>query len=204
MWIATKHGFLSAVTKDPRKRPDEVQVRSRDFKSLEHLAEWLKPGKAQKLIKTGQGTDYPYRLTTDRASWSRYLAEQAAEIDYPNFKDELKSVRGWQFAHTFSRVWSVLLDLTPPRVQRREDARWVSYRSAGSSKYSYSSGTGYVPLEQYGDWADEPEAEGDAVSDDEVEQLWEKLIHGSIHDLTDDELAQLELLEAGDSDWSQR
>jgi hypothetical protein len=103
MWIFTETGFISAVRKGPN--PKELSVRSRDRLSLEPLAKVA----AVEIIKTPNG-DYPYRVFVDDQVFAKWLAEEALNVDYSNFKSRVYDTRGDVYAHELSRVWSVMVD----------------------------------------------------------------------------------------------
>ena len=98
MWIFTTSGFVSAVLKD-----GELQVRARDSRSLAPLAKYT----GQEIIKTPIA-DYPYRLITNKESFSRWLSNEALNINYLNFKSEIADLRGYEFAKPLNKVWSVM------------------------------------------------------------------------------------------------
>lgn len=105
MWVFTETGFVSAVA-DGRNDASLV-VRARDRASLEALA--LREGCD---IEFGAGTDYPYRLTCDRATFGTWLVSQSSSIDYRNFKDRVHDTRGDQFADALMGVWSAMNEAT--------------------------------------------------------------------------------------------
>ena len=102
MWVFTNTGFVSAVRK--HDRPNVITVRSRDRKSLEPLAE-----KANVEIKVSPYGDYPYRAFVDPAGFTEWVAEQANEIDYDNFKNQVAKARGYDYTHALHDVWVAML-----------------------------------------------------------------------------------------------
>lgn len=98
MWLFTNTGFVSAV-----KHGNDLVVRSRDKESLEPIA-----GLAKKEITSSPNSDYPYRVITDSETFARWAQHMALNIDYPNFKSEVAQVRGHDYAHALTRVWSVM------------------------------------------------------------------------------------------------
>lgn len=67
-----------------RDDPDLVLVRSRDLESLEYFTSKL-ARKPEILINAG--TDYKYRLVTKKATWAKFVENEALAIDYNNFKN---------------------------------------------------------------------------------------------------------------------
>lgn len=127
MWMITTRGFYSAVQKrnDP---PNMLTIRARAREDLENLSDLLPDIE----IKDGGGTDYPYRTRVLVSDWARVCATLALEVDYSNFKDEVKKKQGKARADIYMRIWSALLSLTPRGVREAQwaaqDALWDSDR----------------------------------------------------------------------------
>jgi NADH dehydrogenase FAD-containing subunit len=102
VWVFSGTGFVSAVRKTDR--PDVITVRSRDRKSLEPLAT-----KASVEIKVSPYGDYPYRAFVEPAIFTQWVAEQADEIDYDNFKNKVAKTRGYDFVDALHNVWVAML-----------------------------------------------------------------------------------------------
>lgn len=103
MWIFSQDGFVSAV----EKKSGIISLRARDRESLTRM------GFKGKRIKTGEGTDYPFRVETTKAELKVLVCKQIDEIDYPNFKSRLKVSRGQRFESAAHRVWSAMLSVEP-------------------------------------------------------------------------------------------
>ena len=101
MWIFSTKGFISAVYKHKA-----VQVRARDKHSLSDLSEY-----AQTPIIHTPLADYPYRLVTTNESFASWLSKEAISLDYSNYKSEVETTRGPNFAHPLHKVWSVMHDV---------------------------------------------------------------------------------------------
>lgn len=101
MWVFTESGFVSAV----RHHSIEgvVHVRARDRKSLEPLDDLVAAG----IVHTPDA-DYPYRLDVPDAEFSAWLTDVVANLEYPNFKDQVAQVRGYGFAGALHDVWSTM------------------------------------------------------------------------------------------------
>lgn len=115
MWVATTRGFYSAVQK-PTDSYDQLTIRARNLGDIERLAELIPDARGG--ITHGGGTDYPYRLRCTKSEWEDALKIMASEIDYANFKDEVKRTRGAHVAEVYSRVWTVLLSLEDRATRR--------------------------------------------------------------------------------------
>jgi hypothetical protein len=109
MWIFTTEGFISAVHKD-----NAIQVRARDRKSLQHLAEHC----GSKIVHTPLA-DYPYRMETDRPHLTSWLSLQVQLLDYSNFKSEVEAIRGFEFASPLHKVWEAMHDVEDAEARVR-------------------------------------------------------------------------------------
>lgn len=98
MWIFTRDGFISAVYKY-----EGVQVRARDKGSLRRIAQFCSAD-----IRHSPNADYPYRVSTDRDTFAKWLSGEALELDYSNFKSEVHAVRGLDFVRPLHKVWDVM------------------------------------------------------------------------------------------------
>lgn len=102
MWVFTSTGFISAVRK--HDRPNVITVRSRDRRSLEPLVEF-----AGTDIKVSPFGDYPYRAFIEPEVFTKWVAKQADEIDYDNFKNRVAQTRGYEFTDALHDVWVAML-----------------------------------------------------------------------------------------------
>jgi hypothetical protein len=102
MWLFTETGFVSAVRK--ADRPDVYTVRSRDRSSLEPLA-----AMAQVEIVVSPLGDYPYRVFVEPAVFTEWVADQASQIEYHNFKSRVSLTRGLDYTHALHDVWVAML-----------------------------------------------------------------------------------------------
>ena len=109
MWIATPIGFFSVVQK-PFEPNGVLTVRARAIEDLENLRKnYLGHNMSQ--IITDKRADYHYRATTTTEAWAVALASMARDIDYSNFKNEVKAVQGAERAGIYGRVWSALYEI---------------------------------------------------------------------------------------------
>ena len=117
MWVFTSTGFISAVRK--HDRPDVITVRSRDRRSLEPLVEF-----AGTDIKVSPFGDYPYRAFIEPEIFTKWVAKQADEIDYDNFKSKVGKTRGYEFTDALHNVWVAMLaveDSSREELKRLQD-----------------------------------------------------------------------------------
>jgi hypothetical protein len=125
MWIMSRQGFYSVVKK-PGCAPDELEVRARCRKDLEVLKK--QTGSKSKIL-TNAGTDYPFRIRMKREIWAKFLADEAMEVDYANFKDEVlfgktETPRRRKHRHdVYFDVWKALLSLSDPPGKGQRDKR---------------------------------------------------------------------------------
>lgn len=54
-----------------------------------------------------------WRTTVSRRAWSGAVVLLTADIDYPNFKDEVARRQGAAWAGVYHDVWATLLRLQP-------------------------------------------------------------------------------------------
>jgi UDP-3-O-acyl-N-acetylglucosamine deacetylase len=109
MWVFTTSGFVSAVYKD-----GALQVRARDRKSLEVLSKET----AATVIATPLA-DYPYRIAITNEQFSKWLTQQVIAVDYKNFKSEIAITRGYGFAKSLNKVWSVMHEVEDAQARVR-------------------------------------------------------------------------------------
>jgi hypothetical protein len=112
MWIMTTRGFYSAVQKRGDADEGMVTIRARVKADLERLGDLLPDAKPYR--QRGY-SDYPWRVRVTAEEWAAAVKAMALEIDYSNFKNEVKRVQGGKRAQVYSRVWGVLLSLQPSR-----------------------------------------------------------------------------------------
>jgi hypothetical protein len=105
MWVFTETGFVSVVRKNDR--PDLYTVRSRDRQSLEPLAAMAKV----EIVASPLG-DYPYRAFVEPAVFTEWLADQASQIEYSNFKSRVSLTRGLDYTDALHNVWVAMLKTT--------------------------------------------------------------------------------------------
>lgn len=105
--MMTPRGFYSAVQKRD-DLPDRVTVRARVKRDLDNLKDLLPDAKP---YQEDRWSDYPWRINVPVADWSRACALMALEIDYSNFKDEVKRKQGAKRASVYGTVWATLLRL---------------------------------------------------------------------------------------------
>ena len=106
MWLFTNIGFFSAVQKPGDKH---LTVRARAAADLDRLREQFMPELSPTKAKGGH--DYPFRATISHEAFSNGLAKLGAAINYSNFKNEVAAKMGRRRAHTYSNVWSTLLEI---------------------------------------------------------------------------------------------
>ncbi len=105
MWLATKYGFFSVVAH--QDDPDLVQVRARSRADLGHLRGFAQ-GRGIPIpdIVMTPANDYCCRIFMTRQSWTQLGGELATEIDYPNFKEQVRGEPLRDAAYT--QMWSAM------------------------------------------------------------------------------------------------
>jgi hypothetical protein len=104
----TTVGFFSIV-----RKPGETElcVRARVREDLEALGREYLPALGS--IRSGEGTDYPYRASVAPEGLAAAIASMVEAIDYSNFKNEIAARQGSNRAHVYSEIWGVLHELEP-------------------------------------------------------------------------------------------
>jgi len=110
MWLMTNFGFFSVVQKSGQQ---ELTVRARVYQDLEQLKLRYLPEAGP--VQSGAGTDYPFRITIDRAAFAEAMKKIVLDIDYPNFKESVTEMQGDERASIYAGVWMELF-----RLQRGE------------------------------------------------------------------------------------
>ena len=106
MWVFTTSGFVSAV-RSPNDRT--IIVRSRDKDSLVPISKQAKID-----IRKTPLADYPYRLEIGHDQFAEWVASQARQIDYNNFKSEVahhQGIDGKKYERSLHDVWHVMHQL---------------------------------------------------------------------------------------------
>ena len=106
MWLMTKFGFFSVVQKPG---DEDLTVRSRVLEDLENLREQYLPELGE--IEEGKGTDYRFRAKASHEEVAEAVRKITLDIDYSNFKNEVKRVQGSERAGVYGEVWTVLYHL---------------------------------------------------------------------------------------------
>lgn len=106
MWLMTTAGYVSIVAKGGK---DVLMVRARDVDSLKAFCVGADVPASR--IITGTGTDYPHRIKSNADEVKKFLLAEVEWIQYSNFKDEAKTVKGKKFADFLSRVWTASLSI---------------------------------------------------------------------------------------------
>ena len=83
MWLFSRDGFYSAV-KDKYCNDGELMIRARIKVDLERLLEKIE---SDDEILTFGHADYRYRVKIKAYQWIKYVAKEAADIDYDDVKD---------------------------------------------------------------------------------------------------------------------
>lgn len=115
MWAFSKEGFVSVVAHS--EKPDTLLVRARDEDSLLSLVE-----ATGATLKHTPSHDYPYRIEALRQAFSAWLAEQASNISYSNYKSEMWLSRP-DFHNALMDVWVAMHQVTPNRVTEADRQR---------------------------------------------------------------------------------
>lgn len=89
---------MSAVKKPEHK--GKYAIRARDEESLAGLIE----ATGAELIVSSK-TDYKYRILLEPQQFVSWLDEQATNIDYSNFKNQVAKTRGYKYTEALQDIW---------------------------------------------------------------------------------------------------
>jgi len=115
MWIVTTFGFFSVVEKPWDRGTPLLTVRARTRNDLTRL---LKKSGSNAAVIRDDVADYRFRSRVARDALARLMADEVRDIDYENFKDEVKARQGVKRSSIYMRVWLALLELQPLRGAR--------------------------------------------------------------------------------------
>lgn len=104
MWVFGKSGFYSVVLRDGK-----ACVRSRCREDLEEFIYMYCEKKNYTILS--QGMDYQFRIFMELKDFAEALREMARDIDYPNFKDEIKNRFGRKRAEVYGLIWAAMATL---------------------------------------------------------------------------------------------
>jgi len=131
MWLATKFGFFSVVAH--QDDPDLVLVRGRSRDDLEQLRGFAE-GRDVDVpeIVTSLWGDYCCRIFMPRAAWEHLGAALTADIDYPNFKQQVHGDPERDAA--YMQMWSIMRRFQEQKlgtaVGEPEGPVWEDYQMA--------------------------------------------------------------------------
>lgn len=147
MWMFTTIGFFSAVQK--KDDPTVIQVRARVRDDLVRLKEAV-PG-AEEILELPH-RDYPYRVYMSHGDWAGFCAGMAESIDYPNFKDAVKKVNGYERGSLYMGVWSVMHRAEAKLEEKKKNAISASQQSDFNMLFGgdYASPTVRHPMHETG------------------------------------------------------
>ncbi len=101
MWIFTRYGFYSLSVNG-----DIAWIRGRKKNHLQSLKDrFLLEGTIEENI----GTDYKYRIKTDKSTACSMMYELAHEQDWSNFKNEVaRYSKDRTYTRTLHDVWDIM------------------------------------------------------------------------------------------------
>lgn len=124
MWIFTQTGFVSAV--QHRDNPKLLVVRGRDLLSLEPIKNKF----PEVEITSNATSDYPHRIIMSKLMFNDWVSDSIADLNYPNFKNQVAKVRDYSFAGLLSKVWGIMLGA--------EDEEAFRVRAAYDRKHGFA------------------------------------------------------------------
>lgn len=119
MWLISKHGFLSIV--QHRDDCHKLIVRGRAKEDVLHAARiYFRANPmsehddlrlANSAVQETPDADYRYRFEADANLFEAVVLELLRSVTYPNFKNEVARVQGYERAAIYSKVWTDLLPI---------------------------------------------------------------------------------------------
>jgi hypothetical protein len=141
MWIFTPFGFFSATAYegDEHTTEPEIQIRGRAKADLQNLIKKYFVKTDDERIFEWKGRDYPYRVIVTQQRWAAISARMAQDIDYSNFKDQVKKVQGENRAHHYMSVWSLMNGLEfkmkdAARIRKADLKKWAKQKKLMGTK----------------------------------------------------------------------
>jgi hypothetical protein len=117
MWVLTPFGFYSVVQKSFEPH-GLLTIRARSRGDLENLRDQYLESKMSQIIEDVHA-DYQFRATVINKDWAEAVGRMTMDIDYDNFKNEVKARQGSERAGIYGRVWSELYEIQ----QRQRSSR---------------------------------------------------------------------------------
>ncbi len=124
MWIFTKTGFISAV--ESKIGSETLIVRARNKQHLTQIATY-----AQVQIANSPNGDYPYRIFVTKTELAGFLASQAFDIDYSNFKSKISTLRQFEYLDALHDVWMTMHKVEDAEA-RTNTPTWVPEKPSGA------------------------------------------------------------------------
>lgn len=109
MWVLTPFGFFSIVQKSFEPH-GLLTIRARSRGDLENLRDQYLESKMSQIIEDVHA-DYQFRATVINKDWAEAVGRMTMDIDYDNFKNEVKARQGSERAGIYGQVWANLLQI---------------------------------------------------------------------------------------------
>lgn len=208
MWVFLSGGMLmpamipedvlrKAATREIRDAVEQgwdLQIRGRVREHLEWFIEnYMEPGSCS-VVYESRNKDYNVRAYTDREAFGEGLKAASLAMDYVKFKDTAKRFTwGQKYYDLLIKVWSASTVLARPYDGEKPGSARVgtgsSYRRGRKNKKQNYPQRGQVGSSFFFD--DEP--------DDDLDDWWNhsstsERTSRSIHEMTDEEIEEMELL----------
>jgi len=103
MWLFTKQGFFSVVSKDFSK--DEILIKTRSKNDLINLCQKLKIDTE----KVQEDFDnYPFQLVVKKDIFISYLSDYVYEIDYESVQDNIIVDKDNERKKAYKTIWQAM------------------------------------------------------------------------------------------------
>lgn len=133
MWLQTRVGFFSIVSKPGDAAQDRLTVRARVEADLVGLRQRYLPELGP--IQMSKSNDYRYRAHVSRSALAKAMGQIALGIDYDNFKNIVKKEQGAERAHIYGNVWGALYVLQEQEQVKKKPTKTADWPIASADAY---------------------------------------------------------------------
>lgn len=163
MWVLTPFGFFSVVQKSFEPH-GVLTIRARSRGDLENLRDQYLESKMSQIIEDVHA-DYQFRATVINKDWAEAVGQMSMDIDYDNFKNEVKARQGSERATIYSRVWSDLYEIQHPTPRREQITAQTDIDLAVDAAYFAPELAG---VEQTDEWRSDEERDEQLAATEQI------------------------------------
>jgi hypothetical protein len=116
MWVFTKDGFFTAVSKQCRQ--DEIMIKANSRRDLEKL---LRKTNTQGPIQESPEPAYRFHVILEKASWIQYLSDYVQSLNYETVRDNIVAQNDAARHEAYQAVWTTMHNWMGREALRRDD-----------------------------------------------------------------------------------